>query len=141
MMKKPVAILCLLPFLLFAFSSRAQCPTDNCSSKLGNFTFIKSVSIDPGKVEGKPHQYSYLFSKGSTYMILVCDQSIKGSRLLVNIYDASRKLVATNHVKKKIYESLTFPCNATGIYYIESYYEGSKDACGVNILGFSKTAN
>lgn len=59
---------------------------------------------------------------------------------MVNIYDSNRKLVATNHVKKKFYESVVLPCNATGIYYIESYYEGSKDACGVNILGFTRTA-
>ena len=130
-----------LPLIFFCNSVLAQCPTDNCAGKLGDFTFIKSVPIDPGKTENKPHQYSYLFSKGSTYMILICDQSIKGSRLLVNIYDSNRKLVATNHVKKKYYNSLTLPINATGIYYIESYYESSKDACGVNIIGFTRTAS
>ncbi|MBC7862652.1 MAG: hypothetical protein IAF38_06725 [Bacteroidia bacterium] len=140
-LKTKISVLSLFICLVGVFKLSAQCPTDNCSHKLGDFTFIKSVSIDPGKVEGKPYQYSYLFSKGSTYMILICDQSIKGSRLIVNLYDASRKLIATNHNKKKIYESLTFPCNSTGIYYIESFYEGNKDACGVNILGFTKTAN
>jgi hypothetical protein len=130
-----------LPLLLFTLAASAQCPTENCATKLGDFTYIKSVTIDPGKTQTRPHQYSYLFSKGSTYMILICDQSIKGSRLLVNIYDSNRKLVATNHVKKKFYDSVTLPCNATGIYYIESYYENSKDACGVNILGFTRTAS
>jgi hypothetical protein len=142
MKRKFSRLLSLFSILIFSGFLRGQCPTENCSSKLGGeYTFIKSVSIDPGKVEGKAHQYSYLFSKGSTYMILCCDQEIKGSRLIVNLYDANRKLIATNHVKKKVYESLTFPCNATGIYYIESYYQGSKDACGLNILGFTKTTN
>ncbi len=129
-------------FLFFLISIavlHAQCPTGNCPSKLGDYTYIKTIYVDATKAETSPNQVSYLFSKGSTYMILACDKEIKGSRLVVNVYDKTKNLIATNKPKKKWYPSIEFPCSATGIYYIESYYEDTKDPCGVNVIGFKKT--
>ena len=137
MKKHFITILFTLSIGLYA---QAQCSTSNCPSKLGDFTYIKTIYVDQTKNETKPNQISYLFSKGSTYMILSCDQEIKGSRLIVNIYDKSKNLIATNKVKRKVYPSIEYPCPATGMYYIESYYEeDSKDPCGVNVIGFKKS--
>ncbi len=130
-----IHVLCIVSFLI-----KAQCPTSNCNSKLGDFTYIKTIYVDPTKLETTPNSISYLFSKGSTYMIVCCDQEMKGNRLIVNVYDKSKNLIASNKQKKKVYPSIQYPCSATSMYYIESYYEGSKDPCGVNIIGFSKTA-
>ena len=118
---------------------KAQCVSDNCNSKLGTFTYLKTIYIDNTKLQDKPNMVTYLFSKGSTYMVLCCDQAIKGSRLIVNVYDKDKNLIATNKLKKKVYPSIQYPRSATGIYYIESFYEDSKDPCGVNILGFTKS--
>lgn len=119
---------------------RAQCIQGECSKKLGDFTFIKSVNINSSCVEGKANQFSYVFSQGSTYMVLACDSEKKGARMIVNLYDKEKNLIATNKNRKKFYPSITFPCSATGVYYIESFYEGSNpDACGINVLGFSRT--
>jgi hypothetical protein len=120
--------------IISSYFLKAQCVSDNCNSKLGTFTYLKTIYIDNTKLQDKPNMVTYLFSKGSTYMVLCCDQAIKGSRLIVNVYDKEKNLIATNKQKKKVY-----PCSATGIYYIESFYEDSKDPCGVNILGFSKS--
>jgi hypothetical protein len=119
---------------------KAQCIQGECSKKLGDFTFIKSVNINNACVEGKANQFSYVFSQGSTYMLLACDSEKKGSRMIVNLYDREKNLIATNKNRKKFYPSITFPCSATGVYYIESFYENSSpDACGINVLGFSRT--
>ncbi|MDO9000659.1 hypothetical protein [Sediminibacterium sp.] len=128
-----------LSLIISSYFLKAQCVSDNCNSKLGNFTYLKTIYVDNTKLESKPNMVTYLFSKGSTYMLLCCDQAIKGSRLIVNVYDKEKNLIATNKLKKKFYPSIQYPCTATGIYYIESFYEDSKDPCGVNVLGFSKS--
>ena len=128
-----------LSLLLTGCFLKAQCISDDCSSKLGNYTYLKTIYVDNTKLQSKPNIVTYLFSKGSTYMVLCCDQAIKGSRLIVNMYDKDKHLIATNKQKKKIYPSIQYPCGATGIYYIESFYEDSKDPCGVNVLGFTKS--
>lgn len=135
-MKKSLSLFIFLGSFILA---KGQCPTGNCPSKLGDFTYIKTIYVDATKLETNPNQVSYLFSKGSTYMILCCDKEIKGSRLVVNIYDKAKNLIATNKPKKKWYPSIEYPCSATSIYYIESYYEDTKDACGVNVIGFKKS--
>ncbi|MDI9340807.1 MAG: hypothetical protein QM534_09600 [Sediminibacterium sp.] len=130
----------LFMLLSTMFTVRAQCIQGECSKKLGDFTFIKSVNINSSCVEGKANQFSYVFSQGSTYMVLACDSEKKGARMIVNLYDKEKNLIATNKNRKKFYPSITFPCSATGVYYIESFYEGSSpDACGINVLGFSRT--
>ncbi len=132
--------LSLFMIIGFKFSVNAQCIQGECSKKLGDFTFIKSVNINNGCVEGKANQFSYVFSQGSTYMLLACDSEKKGARMIVNLYDREKNLIATNKNRKKFYPSITFPCSATGVYYIESFYENSSpDACGINVLGFSRT--
>lgn len=136
-MAKKLIIISILS--LFSIKFYSQCSTGNCPSKLGEFTYIKTVYVDQTKIENKPNQLTYLFSKGSTYMILCCDQEIKGSRLIVNLYDKEKNLIASNKQKRKVYPSIQYSCSATGMYYIESYYEDSKDPCGVNVIGFIKT--
>lgn len=126
-------------FIIAGLFVKAQCVSDNCNSKLGTYTYLKTIYVDNTKLQDKPNMVTYLFSKGSTYMVLCCDQAIKGSRLIVNVYDKDKNLIATNKQKKKVYPSIQYPCSATGIYYIESFYEDSKDPCGVNILGFTKS--
>ncbi len=135
------AIVSVLLLSILSFNMCGQCSTSNCSSNLGgDYTYIKTIYVDQTKLQPAPNQISYLFSKGSTYKILCCDQEIKGSRLVVNVYDRSKNLIATNKQKKKVYPSIEYPCSATGMYYIESFYEDSKDPCGVNVIGFMKSA-
>ena len=123
-----------------------QCSTDafmdKCASALGSSTFIKSYEIKSGQSsKDKPNQFSYVFSKGSTYMVVICDQNIEGQKMIVTLYDRDKKMIASNYNKKtkKFYPTLTYNCSATGVYYLDSYFEGDKTAtCGVNILGFNK---
>ncbi len=130
----------ILSFIIaLPFSIKAQCSSGDCTKKLGDYTFIKSISIDASKAEGKANQFSYLFSKGNTYTIMCCDSEVKGSRMVVTLFDKDHNEIATNKKGRKFYPSLTLPCTATGVYYIESYYESSKEACGYNVIGFKKS--
>jgi len=135
-------------FLWFMLASATplvygQCQSDefldNCASKLESFTFIKAFNFELGK--GEKEEFSYVFSKGSSYIIIVCDQNVNGEKLVVNLYDRNHKLIASsyNSKTKTYYPDILYPCTATGVYYLDAGIEGNKEGCGVTILGFMKT--
>lgn len=143
---KKLNLTLLIAFLLLSRIGFGQCTGDDfldkCAASLGTFTFIKSFNVDINKskgAEGKV-EYSYVFSKGSNYMLIVCDQNISGKRMILNLYDRNHKLIVSSYNKqtKKFYPSISYPCSATGVYYMESVFENDAGGCGVNILGFSK---
>jgi len=127
-----------VPYYVFG-----QCQTDefldNCASKLEDYTFIKAFNTDLPKAGSE--EFSYVFSKGSTYLIIICDQNITGNRMVVNLFDRNRKLIASsyNPKTKTYYPDLLYPCTATGVYYLEASIAGAKGGCGVTILGFMKS--
>lgn len=115
----------------------AQCDKDGlkneCSGKLDDFIFIKSFDIQSSKKE-----YSYVFSKGTTYMITCCDESA-GKKMVVELYDRDHKLIAKNFNEKKgqYFSKFGYQCQATGVYYMKySFPDG--DDCGVSVIGFKK---
>src|ERR1039458_616769 len=123
-MKKSInVVICILIFT-FHFSlftsAFAQCTSDafldKCASSLGEFTFIKSfnITIDKKSSDSK-YEYSYVFSKGSTYKIIICDENINGNKMIVTLFDRNHKLIATNFNKasKKVYPLFSYPCSAT----------------------------
>ena len=124
----------------------AQCESDafmdKCAGNLAGALFIKSLVIKSGDAtEAKPNNFSYVFSKGATYNIVICDQGAGTDKLVVTLLDRNKKEIASNYNKKtkKFYPSLAYPCGATGVYYIESYFPNEKPGtCGVAILGFTK---
>lgn len=132
----------LFALLFLPLAGYGQCDSeeflDNCASKLGTFTFIKSFDTQMKKT--KPVEYSYIFSKGSTYKIVVCDQDIPDEKMIVNLYDRNKNLIVSSYSSKtkKHYPDLEYPCSATGVYYIEVTFESPKGGCGLTLLGFKK---
>lgn len=145
-MKKPNKLKILLIFvvLLFAGSVYGQCDTDlfldQCASGLGTYNYIKSFSVDVSPRKKVSPEYSYVFSKGSTYMLIVCDQNAAGGKMIVSLYDRGHNLIASTYDEKanKYYSDLLYACEATGVYYIRATFEGTKGGCGMCILGFDK---
>ncbi len=112
---------------------------DKCAPELGEYVFIKTFPVTVNK-SGEKTEYSYVFSKGSEYKIVICDKNEVGKKMIVNFYDRGKKLIGTNYLKssKKFYPSIVYNCSATGVYYVEAYFEGDKSGCGINLLGFKK---
>lgn len=128
--------------ILFVFTASldisAQCSDkgfiDGCKAALDKFIFIKAFDINDTNAE-----YSYVFSKGTTYVITTCEKNTN-EQLIVELYDRTRKKVASNFDKKsKKYNSkIGYQCQATGVYYMKYYFaDGSKD-CGMSMIGFVK---
>lgn len=126
-----------------SFFSNPPCDSDDfldsCASSLGDFTFIKNFNVTVKK-SGDKTEYSYVFSRDSEYKIVICDQNESGKRMIVNFYDRGKKLIASNYLKssKKFFSTINYKCSATGMYYVEAFFEGEKSGCGLNIIGFKK---
>lgn len=139
--KSIICIASLLFFTTTSFTSGPECGSDEFLDKfapaLGDYTFIKAFNVEVNK-SGEKSEFSYVFSKGSNYRIVICDQNGAGNKMVVNFYDRNKKLIASNYVKssKKFFSTLNYNCSATGVYYVESFFENENNGCGVNILGF-----
>ena len=143
LMKKS-RILLLLGALLFPCTGYGQCETDlfldQCASYLGTCNYIKSFNVEAaGKKKAAP-EYSYVFSKGSKYMLIVCDQHVGEGKMIVSLYDRDHNLIASTYdvSEDQYYPSMIYTCSTTGVYYIQTTLKGTKSGCGLCILGFTK---
>lgn len=131
--------------VLFYSNAWSQCQDakflDGCASLLGDFTFVKSFEIDKSRIKKTGTvEYSYVLSKGTDYIITGCDQAQSGGKMIVELYDRNRKIIATNFDKrnKKHYPKMGYTCSATGVYYLKYHFQKNKYDCGVSVIGFSK---
>lgn len=142
---KVLILIILLGGVFMPGNISGQCDSegflDECVPSLDTYTFIKKFPVSIKRKKSENMVFSYVFSKGSTYKMIVCDQNNKGEKMIINFYDRNRKLIASTYSKKnrEHHEVLLFPCTATGVYYIEGKFEGSGGGCGVCILGFDKS--
>ncbi len=121
----------------------AQCNADKhietCIPKLQEgFTFLKSYNIDGAGGSKKKVEYSYVFTKGATYQILICNEGQGTDGIVLTLYDSNRKQVASTQYEGSTLSAIAFPCQVTGIYYITYTFEGSTNYCGGSVLGFKR---
>jgi hypothetical protein len=134
----------LISLMIFPLIASAQCDTDaimeKCASSLGTFNYIKSFSLTVTPRRKAKAEFSYVFSKGSTYMLIACNEYVVGGKMTVNLYDKDHNLIASTYdeATKKYYPTLLFPCSSTGVYYIRASFRDAKKGCGMCILGFNK---
>ena len=103
------------------------------------YTLIKSFEID-GLSGGKSEiKYSYVFTKGTQYLIKICGDSENSTDgVVVTLYDKYRNEVATNLVDGVAVSKISYPCTATGIYYITYSFENSIHYCAGSTIGFKR---
>lgn len=121
----------------------AQCNTEKyieaCIPKLQEgFTFLKSYNIDGEGGAKNKVEYSYVFTKGATYQILICNEGQSTDGIVLTLYDSNRKAVASTKYQGSTLSAIAFPCQVTGIYYITYTFEGSSNYCGGSVLGFKR---
>lgn len=138
---KKLLILVLSVFVLSALDVIAQCNADNlstqCIPKLSpGFNFLKSYKIEKG---GKEYvEYSYVFTKGTQYMINICAAGQATDGIIVSLFDSNRNKVASSKINGQFISAIAYPCNTTGIYYIQYTFDGSTSYCGGSALGFKR---
>jgi hypothetical protein len=138
---KKVIFIVFSVFILSTLDVIAQCNSEAlstaCIPKLaGGFNFLKSYKIEKG---GKEYvEYSYVFTKGTQYMINICAEAPPTDGIVVSLFDSNRNKVATSKINGQFISAIAYPCNTTGIYYIQYTFDGSTAYCGGSALGFKR---
>ena len=139
-MKKLIFIVLSVCFLS-ALEVIGQCNSDalsnQCIPKLSaGFNFLKSYKIEKG---GKDFvEYSYVFTKGTQYMINICAAAQPTDGIVVSLFDSQRNKVATSKINGQFISAIAYPCSTTGIYYIQYTFDNSTAYCGGSALGFKR---
>jgi hypothetical protein len=126
--------------VLNGFDTLAQCNAETlstqCIPKLASgFNFLKSYKVEKG---GKEYvEYSYVFTKGTQYMINICEPGQTADGITVTLYDSDRNKVATNKIDEQYASSIVYACNKIGIYYIQYTFQDTEN-CGGSALGFKR---
>lgn len=139
-MKKSIIIV-LAVFVLTAVEVVGQCNADalssQCIPKLAQgFNFLKSYKIEKGAKDVV--EYSYVFTKGTQYMINICSPGQSTDGIVVSLFDSNRNKVASSKVNGQFISAIAYPCATTGIYYIQYSFDGSTSYCGGSALGFKR---
>jgi hypothetical protein len=138
---KKLFVFVLSVVILSGIKVNAQCNAEilstQCIPKLASgFNFLKSYKVEKA---GKEYvEYSYVFTKGTQYMINICSPGQNTDGIVVTLYDSKRNKVASNKVKDEYISAIAYPCNATGIYYIQYTFDDASSACGGSALGFKR---
>jgi hypothetical protein len=118
-----------------------NCNSENlataCIPKLSTgFNFLKSYKVD-GATKDKV-EYSYVFTKGTQYMINLCANGTTSEGVTVSLFDKERNKVATSKIDGQLLSAIAYPCNATGIYYIQYTFDETSSHCAGSALGFKR---
>lgn len=128
-------------FILSTLDVIGQCNSEaysnQCIPKLASgFNFLKSYKIEKSSKDFV--EYSYVFTKGTQYMINICAEGSETDGIVVSLYDSNRNKVATSKINGQFISAIAYPCNTTGIYYIQYTFDGSTKYCGGSALGFKR---
>ncbi len=138
---KTIIVIVLSIFAISTLEATGQCDSETfsneCIPKLANgFNFLKTYKVEKG---GKDYvEYSYVFTKGTQYMINICAAAQPTDGIVVSLYDSKRNKVASSKVEGRFITTIAYPCNTTGIYYIQYTFDGSTSYCGGSALGFKR---
>jgi len=133
-----------ITFISFSVTiSMAQCDATEkvtgCMPNPGSgYTLIKSFEVDGKGGTKEKIEFSYVFTKGTKYMVNVCGGVDTPDGVVVTLYDKYRNKVASNLFDGQVLKAISYPCAATGIYYITYTFQDSKDYCGGSTIGFKR---
>jgi hypothetical protein len=118
---------------------------EDCTSKIPQgYTFLKSYSVDGKNGDQKQVSYSYIFSKNTSYLIILANSHAQNKGFLVELYDSNRRKLASSYLTAssgraaKYYPALAYQCQATGIYHLVFKFEDTQDYCAGSVLAFKR---
>lgn len=141
--KVTACFITLLTLQIFSVPTFGQCDTDGfmdvCASNLGTYNYIKAFKANASNRRKSGKEFTYVFSKGSDYLLVSCGENLAGGRMIISLFDRNHEQIAStrNETQTKDYTEMKYECNTTGVYYIKISFEGSGKGCGMCILGMS----
>ena len=142
MRKYLIIAVVLIGSMTFYSDATAQCDAAKhkaaCVGQLADgFTFIKSYLLDGAKAKKGEIEYSFVFSKGTTYMLTFANNLGKPDNVEITLSDPTRKELAKNMHGGKYYP-IGYACKTTGVHYMKFKFNGTDDHCGLSVLGFKR---
>lgn len=140
---KKIYFFIAIVLLLNSSETSAQCNSENLSSECipklaAGFNFLKSYKVDGDNGAKEKVEYSYVFLKGTQYMINICAPNAPTDGIVVSLYDGQRNKVISSKLDNQYVSAIQYPCNATGVYYIQYTFEKPSSYCGGSALGFKR---
>jgi mRNA-degrading endonuclease RelE of RelBE toxin-antitoxin system len=139
-MKKLIFSIFFLFAGLIAVSAQADQLISKCALNAGaDAKYLKDFRVQLGKGENqKELRYKANMSlwKNTKYRFSMCNADNSGGRLILTIKDETNKVVLTTYDNKtgKIYASIDFTCNKSGIYQLSYDFENWQQGSGVGIV-------
>lgn len=141
-MKTGIILSMLFGTMLFNVTlSKGQCNTDEyisntVASLSAGYNFLKSYKID-GEPDLEKIEFSYVLTKGTQYMLMLKDKNSQPGTV-ITLFDSKRNKVASSKIGGSVVSAIAFPCNATGIYYIQYTFEPGSVRCAGSTLAFKR---
>ncbi|MCF8223233.1 MAG: hypothetical protein K9J25_08800 [Bacteroidales bacterium] len=135
-------------FLLLAASSlnaqdQQQMVSDCALSIGGNTTYLKDFVIklpEAGNKDNIPvHKENIYLMRKQTYLFTQCNADDSEGELIIELYDKNKQI--TSSVSKrngKVYTSIEFSCNKTGLYTLWYSFKDGERGMGVGIVSLLK---
>lgn len=137
-----IIILLLATFSLNA-QDQQQMVSDCALSIGGNTTYLKDFVIklpEAGNMDNIPvHKERIYLMKKQTYLFTQCNADDSEGELILELYDKNKQI--TSSVSKrngKVYTSIEFNCNKTGLYTLWYSFKDGKQGMGVGIISLLK---
>ena len=132
-------------FSIFVNPVNAQCDEDGfvdaCAGNLGEgYSYLRTFEAE--EIKGStnyPYTGAFLFRKGVNYVFTMCEGVTDSSKIVVNVYNRTRKLVVSSYHEEtdRYFDKMIFKCNATGIFFVQTLMPLGEDNCGITMLGFT----
>jgi hypothetical protein len=139
--------LVFVALLLAIFNTNAQDQEDlvsDCALGIGgNTTYLKDFVIklpDATDLSDIPvHKANIYLMKKQKYLFTQCNSEDSGGELTIELYDANNLITSSlNPRNGKIYSSIEFSCNKTGLYTIWYSFKDGNKGMGVGIVSLLK---
>ena len=143
-MKRLLSVLAVGLFMINLWAQDPQELVSQCALDLGeNTTYLKDFVIklptasDPSN--SPVHKANFYFMKNQNYRFTMCNADGSEGELVLSLYD-KQKLITTSYLKSsgKVYTSVDFTCNKTGLYQLWYSFKDGEKGYGVGIVSLVK---
>ena len=143
-MKKLIFILILSVGGSFIAFSQTNNLVRKCVMNTGeNTTYLKDYVVKLPKAivqtDEPVYKVNLYLMKNMKYRFSLCNQDNSKGELIISIFEGE-KLITTSFLEKtgKLYSTIDFPCNKTGLYQLRYSFKGGEQGVGVGIVSLIK---
>jgi hypothetical protein len=144
-MKRTTIVFITIFLAVYALNAQdqQQMVTDCALSIAGNTTYLKDFVIKLPETTSQDnipvHKENIYLMKKQRYLFTQCNADDSEGELTIELYDANNLITSSiNKRNGKIYSSVEFSCNKTGLYTIWYAFKDGQKGTGVGIVSLIK---